>query len=384
MKKILSLFLILALASLALPALADATIDAVVKPDGMVADTITVTLDGPALANYYYEYHVEVVGYNGNTPLTVHRADYVDNTVTLHVDEFSAGSSLIVKCIDTFDPNAEEEASSGGSGGSDGGSGGDQAPAEEAPAENIVFSFEGDQITVGSIALEDKFGWGKRTFSYTKDGETLEQEYVYRLYTPDNAEGPVPLVITIHGSGECGSDGKLMLTANGLSMCWADPAWQAEHPCYVLAVQCPSTDFANVDPQRGEFAEEVVALAKDMQEELKPSKTYLATLSMGSRLAFHLLDLHPADAPFDACLLCCGRANEADISDVTAPALYLVHDSNDPVNKTELGIEAFNILKEAGHPNVRFTLSYMGYGHGIWAYVYDAQHPEFMEWLFAQ
>ena len=43
-----------------------------------------------------------------------------------------------------------------------------------------------------------------------------------------------------------------------------------------------------------------------------------------------------------------------------------------------------NILKEAGHPNVRFTLSYMGYGHGIWAYVYDAQHPEFMEWLFAQ
>ena len=227
MKKPLSLIFAMLLACLALPAMADVTIDAVVKPDGMVADTLTITLDGPALANYYYEYHVEVVGYNGNTPLTVHRADYADNTVTLHVDEFSASSSLIVKCIDTFDPNAEEAGSSGGSGG---GSGGDQAPAEEAPAENIVFSFEGDQITVGSIALEDKFSWGKRTFSYTKDGETLEQEYVYRLYTPENAEGPVPLVITVHGSGECGSDGKLMLTANGQSMCWADPAWQAERP----------------------------------------------------------------------------------------------------------------------------------------------------------
>lgn len=56
------------LACLALPAMADVTTDAVVKPDGMVADTITVTLDGPALANYYYEYHVEVAGYNGNTP----------------------------------------------------------------------------------------------------------------------------------------------------------------------------------------------------------------------------------------------------------------------------------------------------------------------------
>ena len=64
--------------------------------------------------------------------------------------------------------------------------------------------------------------------------------------------------------------------------------------------------------------------------------------------------------------------------------MYLVHDSNDPVNKTELGIQAYNILKENGHENVRFTLSYMGFGHGIWTYVYDAQNPEFMEWLFQQ
>ncbi len=379
MKKALALILSLILVCLALPALADVTVSGHVQPGGMYADTVTVTLDGPALANYYYEYQVEVVGRNGNTPLTVHRADYVGNTVTLHVDEFSASSSLIVKCIDTFDPNAEAAGSSGGWGG------GNQTPAEvEAPKdEKIVFSFEGDQIQV-AIDLEDKFAWGSGSFAYTnKDGETLDQEYVYRLYTPENAEGDVPLVVTIHGSGECGTDGKLMLTANGLNMCWADPAWQKDHPCYILALQCPSADFSNIEPQRSQWVDEIDRLVRQMKEELHPSKMYLATLSMGSRLTFHLLDLHP-DVPFDACLTACGRANEADISDVVRPAMYLVHDSNDPVNKTELGIEAYNILVENGHENVRFTLSYMGYGHGIWTYVYDAQNPEFMEWLFAQ
>ena len=385
MKKLVSLLLSLMLVCLLAPAaMADATVNAVVQPGGMYANTITVTLDDTAYANYYYEYHVEVVGRNGNTPLTVHRADYVDNTVTLHVDEFSAGSSLIVKCVDTFDPDAEPAGSSGGRGGNRGAAA--DEPEEEAKEEKIVFNFEGDQVKVG-VALEDKFAWGSGSFQYTKvvddKEETLEQEYVYRLFTPENAEGDVPLVVTIHGSGECGTDGLKMLTANGLNMCWADPAWQKDHPCYILALQCPNADFSNIEPQRSQWVDEIDRLVRQMKEELHPSKMYLATLSMGSRLTFHLLDLHP-DVPFDACLTACGRANEADISDVVRPAMYLVHDSNDPVNKTELGIEAYNILKENGHENVRFTLSYMGFGHGIWTYVYDVQNPEFMEWLFQQ
>ncbi len=389
MKRTLTILLALAVMCLAAPALADVSINGYVGPGGMYADTITIELDGPALANYYYEYQVEVESFLGAEALTVYRADYVGNTVTLHVDEFSADSTITVKCIDTYVPAEEDAGSAGSAGDSSGDSGGEAAPEEEAPAEEkIVFSFEGDQVKVGNIYLEDQFTWGSRSFRYTKVineavSESLEQEYVYRLYIPENTDGPVPLVITFHGSGECGDDGKLMLTANGLNMCWADPAWQAGHPCYVLAIQCPSTDFANVEPQRSEFVDELYQLVKDMREELNPSKVYLATLSMGSRLAFHLLDLHP-DVAIDAGLLCCGRADEADISDVTAPALYLVHDSNDPVNKTELGIAAYNTLVEAGHPNVRFTLSYMGYGHGIWSYVYDVDNPEFMEWLFAQ
>ena len=73
-KKNLALVLSLVLVCLALPALADVTVNGHVHPGGMYADTVTVTMDGPAMANYYYEYQVEVVGRNGNTPLNVYDA----------------------------------------------------------------------------------------------------------------------------------------------------------------------------------------------------------------------------------------------------------------------------------------------------------------------
>ena len=189
MKKTLTLILALALMCLALPALADVTIDAYVTPGGLYADTLTIELDGPAFANYYYEYQVAAESFMGAEALTVSRADYIGNTVTLHVDAFSADSSLTVKCIDTYNPAAEGDASDG-SAGSPGESSGEQAvPDGEPVEEKIVFSYSGDQIQVGSIYLEDKFSWGSGSFQYTKvdeDGksETLEQEYVYRLYTP--------------------------------------------------------------------------------------------------------------------------------------------------------------------------------------------------------
>ena len=121
MKRMLSIVLSLVLVCLLLPAaMADGSVNAYVQPGGMYANTVTVTLDEPALANFYYEYHVEIVGRNGNTPLTVYRADYVGNTVTLHVDEFSAGSALLVKCVDTYVPAEENAGGSRGGWGSDG------------------------------------------------------------------------------------------------------------------------------------------------------------------------------------------------------------------------------------------------------------------------
>ena len=111
-----------------------------------------------------------------------------------------------------------------------------------------------------------------------------------------------------------------MLTANRLNMAFVDPSWQEEHPCYVLAVQCPDAAFSNVEPQRSDFVNELAALIDDARAELNPSRTYTASLSMGSRLTYHLLDLHP-DVAVDACLMACGRGNEADVKHLVRPTL---------------------------------------------------------------
>ena len=61
----------------------------------------------------------------------------------------------------------------------------------------------------------------------------------YNLYTPGKPEEGrrYPLVMFIHDAGPCGPDHKLTLSQGLGAVGFADPAWQKEHPCFVLAPQ---------------------------------------------------------------------------------------------------------------------------------------------------
>lgn len=73
--------------------------------------------------------------------------------------------------------------------------------------------------------------------------ETFAQgEYAgirYNLYTPENMQPgkQYPLVLFIHDAGPCGPDPKITLSQGLGAVGFADPAWQKEHPCFVLAPQ---------------------------------------------------------------------------------------------------------------------------------------------------
>jgi predicted peptidase len=123
----------------------------------------------------------------------------------------------------------------------------------------------------------------------------------------------------------------------------------------------------------------------EMVAKYQPSKTYLATLSMGSRLEWRYFTLYP-DA-FDAALMCCGVMQNADLSAVTDKPIWFVHAVSDFVNASHNSVDAFNQLNAAGNPNVHLTLvtddGMNGvFSHAVWQFVYgNAQH---MNWLFAQ
>lgn len=61
----------------------------------------------------------------------------------------------------------------------------------------------------------------------------------YNLYTPESLEPgkQYPLVLFIHDAGPCGPDPKITLSQGLGAVGFADPAWQKEHPCFVLAPQ---------------------------------------------------------------------------------------------------------------------------------------------------
>ena len=61
----------------------------------------------------------------------------------------------------------------------------------------------------------------------------------YNLYTPKNVEPgrQYPLVMFIHDAGPCGAEPKLTLSQGLGAVGFAAPAWQKEHPCFVLAPQ---------------------------------------------------------------------------------------------------------------------------------------------------
>jgi len=74
-----------------------------------------------------------------------------------------------------------------------------------------------------------------------------EDEFIklpYRLFKPKIKEGKVyPLVVFLHGAGERGNDNEKQITANEGATTWAREEFQNNHPCFVLAPQCPENSY---------------------------------------------------------------------------------------------------------------------------------------------
>lgn len=62
------------------------------------------------------------------------------------------------------------------------------------------------------------------------------------LFVPDNYNPEItyPVVMTLHGLGECGDDNYRHILYNNLATTWGMNDFQAEHPCFIYSPQCPT------------------------------------------------------------------------------------------------------------------------------------------------
>ncbi len=238
----------------------------------------------------------------------------------------------------------------------------------------------------------------------------------YRFFTPNLfAEKKYPLVIALHGAGERGNDNQKQMEFHRLATVWVDSLNQLEHPCFVVAPQCPeeqkwvdinwgsntydfrSTPISNELATVSNLIDSLIA-----QYPIDKNRIYVTGLSMGGFGSWYLLMNNPNR--FAAAIIFSGAADPEMACYIKDVPIWNFHGDIDtavPVEGSRNMIEAIancgkDILLVSDPNNKLFwdtkfkanrilssTHLYTEYkdkGHVIWAESYN--NWQVREWMF--
>lgn len=213
----------------------------------------------------------------------------------------------------------------------------------------------------------------------------------YRIFQPRplraNEATTYPLIVFLHGGGRRGTDNAQQVQD---ARVWAGFRIQSEHPCFVLAPQCPP-DFRWVEVDWSSTAhklpeqpsrpmrllmELVPALRKELP--IDPRRIYLTGVSMGGYGTWDLLARHPDW--FAAAVPICGGADPATSPGMAPVPVWVFHSADDPIVPVARARGIVKALRQAGG-TPRYT-EYARAGHFAWKVAYD--DPALPSWLFSQ
>jgi predicted peptidase len=220
------------------------------------------------------------------------------------------------------------------------------------------------------------------------------QELRYLLQTPvgHRPESGWPLLLFLHGYGECGNDIE-KVRKHGPPKLIGSADFLAE--CVIVSPQCPDDSWWRVDTLKA-LVEEVTRERSDIDCQ----RLYVTGLSMGGYGIWSFISRYPDY--FAAAIPICGGGdpfrlpanrppekigirNEFDpeglkrASNLPVWAFHGTDDSSVPIVETKMLVD---VLKGAGAEQVRFT-AIEGAGHvEAWEQAYE--DPEVWRWLFSQ
>jgi predicted peptidase len=174
----------------------------------------------------------------------------------------------------------------------------------------------------------------------------------YRFFTPKVRPGrKYPLVVTLHGHGESGTDNFAQIAGNQISVAFADPARQA----FVLSPQAPPGTPGTGGWWRSDLRATVLELVKATiarNPAIDRSRVYLTGLSMGSYGSWALLPEH--HDLFAGAILVCGAGNEtAAVTTLGKFPIWAVHSIDDSIVRYDApgsDYRIFKALEAAGRP----------------------------------
>ena len=215
--------------------------------------------------------------------------------------------------------------------------------------------------------------------------------FPYRMSAPQFPEAGrrYPLILFLHGSGECGTDNLRQITV-GLPTLMAALLKQPE-PVIVVAPQCQGGDWwvsqlafdARYAAPRAPAASLAVALTlcrNLVAEGLADSnRLYITGLSLGGFGTWDAIQREPE--LFAAAVPIAGGGDVRRVQPIRKLPVWVFHgrkDKNVPVDCSRRMVEA---LKQAGNRAVRYT-EYEDGAHAVWNRAYA--DPELAGWLLKQ
>lgn len=240
----------------------------------------------------------------------------------------------------------------------------------------------------------------------------------YRFFTPSqNGNELYPLIISLHGAGERGSDNEVQIKYHRLATVWTDSINQANHPCFVIAPQCPKDNkWVDVNWKLPTFDFESTPISNELKSvndliertikeyPIDKKRIYITGLSMGGFGTWYILMKYPK--LFAAAIPMSGAADPKMACEIKHIPIWNFHGDIDravPVEGSRLMIEA---ISKCGNkalmvpvPNSNEMLEneqliqkimssdliyseYKDKGHVIWKESYE--NPLVREWLFSK
>ena len=207
---------------------------------------------------------------------------------------------------------------------------------------------------------------------------TLGGRLPYRLWVPTNhlTDGPLPLVLFLHGAGERGTDNLLQLTGQPHALSFVSYQNQEAYPCFFVAPQCPAnsswTVMTNLENVGGMMSNLLAQYSIDLD------RVYVTGLSLGGYGSWALLAEAP-DAFAAAVPICGGLVFDSAFIKKETP-IWDFHSADDPTVAVANSRTNIAALRERGGTPI-YT-EYASAGHFSWVPAYSSQ--AMIDWMMAQ
>lgn len=274
----------------------------------------------------------------------------------------------------------------------------------------VLFLLSFSTIFSQEIELMNKFDFR----SHTVDTTTIP----YRFFKPEVKNNSLlPLVIALHGAGERGNDNQKQMEFHRLATVWVDSLNQLEHPCFVIAPQCPKEQkWVDIDwgsekynfqltPISNELAT-VSSLIDSLIEHypIDKNRVYITGLSMGGFGSWYLLINNPNR--FAAAIIFSGASDPEMASKIKNIPIWNFHGDVDTAVPVEGSRNMIKAISNCGkdvllisdpnnksfwdsefktnriHSSAHIYTEYKDKGHVIWSESYSNWHVR--EWMFSK